>query len=884
MPYAAGFDLGTTFTAAAVVRDGHAEMVNLGAAAAAIPSVLHLRDDATVTAGRPALRRALAEPDRVARAFKRRMGDPTPIVVGGTPYAAHTLMGRLLRWANDVVTERQGSPPDIVGLTHPANWGPYKREVLQQVLETANVANAVTLSEPEAAAIAYAAGNRVEEGETIAVYDLGGGTFDAAVLAKTADGFEILGTPMGIEALGGIDFDEAVWHHVVDNLNVDLAELDHTDAAVALGLNELRDACVEAKIALSTDTDTIIPVILPAVQTQIRITRQEFETRVRPLIGDTVSSLRRAVTSAGVAADDLSRVLLVGGSSRIPLVGQMVSEELQRPVAVDADPKNAIATGAALYAAREFATSAAPAPAEPVAAPPPVPPTVFPTDPPTAEQPLVAQPPPPADPPPVVPPPVTPPPPQAPSPPQPPAASPPPAEQKRRRRGWLLPAAAVLVVAGLIGGGLFFILAGDEASADDEVFLEPVSSVGIDPFTPDTVPDRPELNPPVGQLVDFDLAPLTFPDGGGKTVTVTGGAVGLYGGTTDVSVCDKDQLVQFLQANPDKAAAWAGVHGISVDEIASFVAGLTDVVLKQDTLVTNHGFTDGAANPIQSILQAGNAVLVDEFGVPRVRCKCGNPLLEPVPLADDAKLVGDPWEGLDPTRAIAVVANPDPIEEFEIDDLNGAEPLFKLPGAEGPDATKLPADFELTLDGPTPTPEPTEEAEPTETPTATPEPEPTPTPPPPTATPAPEPFDLTGRGIVEVSSIFSGDFRAELAVDNDLTTSWFSAGSGQDGGVSVFEWIADDVVTIEQLSILSNADHANRDFRTGFGFDSVRVTIGVTPSSIVFDQTFSLAGTPDPDVIVPVGGVEGAIVRLEFSGHEDPTCGGFAELFVFGFG
>ena len=118
-----------------------------------------------------------------------------------------------------VATERQGGPPDGVTVTHPANWGPFKRDLLRQAIELADVPGAELCSEPEAAAIAYASRNRVAAGDRVAVYDLGGGTFDAAVLRR-ADGrrFGLVGAPEGIEHLGGVDFDEAVFRHVLGAL------------------------------------------------------------------------------------------------------------------------------------------------------------------------------------------------------------------------------------------------------------------------------------------------------------------------------------------------------------------------------------------------------------------------------------------------------------------------------------------------------------------------------------------------------------------------------------------------------------------------------------------------------------------------------------------
>lgn len=190
MGYQVGIDLGTTFTAAAVHRDGRASIFSLGNQTSAVPSVVLLRDDGTELTGDAAVRRALTEPERVAREFKRRLGDTTPIIVGGAPYSAEQLMARLLSSTLAAIAEREGGAPDRIAVTHPANWGPYKIDLLQQAIRLAGLDPDMVdlLTEPEAAAIHYATNERVEPGQVVAVYDLGGGTFDAAILRKTADG------------------------------------------------------------------------------------------------------------------------------------------------------------------------------------------------------------------------------------------------------------------------------------------------------------------------------------------------------------------------------------------------------------------------------------------------------------------------------------------------------------------------------------------------------------------------------------------------------------------------------------------------------------------------------------------------------------------------
>lgn len=174
-----------------------------------------------------------------------------------------------------------------------------------------------------------------------------------------------------------------------------------------------------------------------------------------------------------------------------------------------------------------------------------------------------------------------------------------------------------------------------------EILLEPVATAGPDPFTASVAtPGLPSVTP--------ESAP-TAPEG---VALVSGATPGLYGGTLDQSSCDADQMVAFLGSDPQKAAAWAEAQDIAVDQIASFVADLTAVQLTNDTRVTNHGYRDGRPTPRQSVLQAGTAVLVDRFGVPRVRCACGNPLR--APLRSPAVYGGRSWPGWDPNRTVTV--------------------------------------------------------------------------------------------------------------------------------------------------------------------------------------------------------------------------------------
>ena len=368
MTYRVGVDLGTTYASAAVVRgDGRPEVVALGNRGTVIPSIVLVADDGQLLVGEAAIRRAATEPHRVIREFKRRIGDPKKIERSGYSFSAEELMGEMLQAVLKIVNEREGGPPDHLVLTHPANWSDYKLNRLLDEFKDLSLPPFTTLTEPDAAALSYAQRRRVEPGGVVAVYDLGGGTFDAAVLRRTADSFEVIGRPTGIERLGGIDFDTAVMAHVNRYLDGVLDHVDRADPLVAAGMARLLSDVVDAKEALSSEPDVTIPVYLPGLRTEVRLTRVEFEAMIRPSLQDTIGAVRRALTSAQVTASDLQAVLLVGGSSRIPLVAQLVGAELGRPVAVDAHPKHAVVLGAAVSArvetaSREAATAVAAAP------------------------------------------------------------------------------------------------------------------------------------------------------------------------------------------------------------------------------------------------------------------------------------------------------------------------------------------------------------------------------------------------------------------------------------------------------------------------------------------------------------------------------------------
>ena len=299
--YTIGIDVGTTFTAAATGQDGRTEVATLGDRSDVIPSVAFLREDDVILVGHAAERRAVADATRVARAFKRRVGDPVPLWVGGRTVTPEALTAAIVRWVVDLVATREGGAPTRTVLTCPASWGDHRRALLLGAAAEAGVGEAELLAEPVAAAMHYSARHDLPDGATVGVYDLGGGTFDATIVRRAGDGFETVGQPQGDDRIGGIDFDAIVWDHMAGVLGADALDLgDDPSPRELRALAQVRAAVVDAKEALSYDTQAVVPVTLPDLMSEVRITRAEFEELARPALLRTVDVFGRTCAAAGV--------------------------------------------------------------------------------------------------------------------------------------------------------------------------------------------------------------------------------------------------------------------------------------------------------------------------------------------------------------------------------------------------------------------------------------------------------------------------------------------------------------------------------------------------------------------------------------------------------
>ncbi|WP_217573864.1 DUF6777 domain-containing protein, partial [Streptomyces sp. GbtcB7] len=228
---------------------------------------------------------------------------------------------------------------------------------------------------------------------------------------------------------------------------------------------------------------------------------------------------------------------------------------------------------------------------------------------------------------------------------------------------WWKSAPRVAVVATAIVAAVALILVftrsdGTSNQQRGEVFLQSAGSTGADPFTESTAKEG--------------TAPTATPSlpstGTGNAVqSVSGDAPGLYGGTRNVASCDVEKQITALKADPSKNAAFASVLGIQPSAVPGYLRTLTPVQLRADTRVTNHGYRNGSATTYQAVLQAGTAVLVDDRGVPRVRCACGNPLTPAAAQQSAApRPVGQSWSGYRPSHVVVVAPAPRPVKKFVV--------------------------------------------------------------------------------------------------------------------------------------------------------------------------------------------------------------------------
>ncbi|MFI9202387.1 DUF6777 domain-containing protein [Streptomyces sp. NPDC053048] len=314
-----------------------------------------------------------------------------------------------------------------------------------------------------------------------------------------------------------------------------------------------------------------------------------------------------------------------------------------------------------------------------------------------------------------------------------------PGERPGGRPPWWRSKAAIAAAAVVVVAVLAIVFFRQGNGGNGEVVLQSAAADGRDPFTQSSAKGGGSTTP----------APVE--GGSSANRSIPGSKPGLYAGTRNKASCDVERQIGLLNQDQAKARAFAATAGVETGQLASYLRGLTSLNLRYDTRVTNHGFKDGEVSSFQSVLQTGTAVLVDDRGVPRVRCACGNPLKPPVAVKGNPKAKGDTWPDYRSSDVVVVQPADAVMESFVVYDPATKEWFERPVGTDGEDdravgAPKGGVPATPTRPAPAPTPQRTTPPAPTRTYT-TPmsPPPPPPVDSPPTPPPAYRPPPLSGN-------------------------------------------------------------------------------------------------------------------------------------------
>ena len=348
-----GIDLGTTNSSIAVMRDGLPEVLQ-GEDDGLLPSCVGLDSENRIIVGRPAHNQAVLFPDRTVLSIKRKMGSDTPVRLIGTDYTPERISSFIL--GELVSRARSALHRDIsrAVITVPAYFTDAQRKATRKAGELAGLKVERIINEPTAASLAYDSDS--SGASKILVYDLGGGTFDVSVVVIEQGVVEVLATA-GNNHLGGDDFDELI----VERLNQYL-ETETGDESLRTNRTvqaRLRHAAEAAKKKLSSapfamiEEDNLKGTGQKPLNLSFELSRLDFESDIQDLLRGSLDEVTKALNDAQVRAADLDRVLLVGGSTRIPLVSRMLQERLGMTPHGEVDPDRCVALGAAIQAGME---------------------------------------------------------------------------------------------------------------------------------------------------------------------------------------------------------------------------------------------------------------------------------------------------------------------------------------------------------------------------------------------------------------------------------------------------------------------------------------------------------------------------------------------------
>jgi len=350
MGKAIGIDLGTTNSCVAVMEGGEAVVIPNAEGNRVTPSVVAFTKDGERLVGEVAKRQAITNPERTILSIKRHMGTDYKVNIDGKSYTPQEISAMILQKLKSDAEAYLGEPIKEAVITVPAYFTDSQRQATKDAGKIAGLEVKRIINEPTAAALAY--GLDKGEDQTILVYDLGGGTFDVSILELGDGVFEVKATS-GNNRLGGDDFDQRIMDWMIEEFKkahgVDLSQ-------DRMALQRLKEAAEKAKKELSSTTSTNInlPFITATsagpLHLDLTLTRAQFEKMIEDLIEKTMGPARQALADAGLEPKDIDKVILVGGSTRIPAVQEAIRKLIGKEPHKGINPDECVALGAAIQA------------------------------------------------------------------------------------------------------------------------------------------------------------------------------------------------------------------------------------------------------------------------------------------------------------------------------------------------------------------------------------------------------------------------------------------------------------------------------------------------------------------------------------------------------
>ncbi len=343
-----GIDLGTTNSCVAVIEGGEAVVIPNAEGARTTPSVVHFKKDGERVVGRVAKQSAVSAPDRTIASIKRDMGTANTVTIDGKAYTPQEISAMILQKLKADAEAYLGDTVTEAVITVPAYFTDAQRQATKDAGKIAGMEVKRIINEPTAAALAY--GIDKENDQKIMVYDLGGGTFDVSII-EMGDGVQEVLATAGNNRLGGDDFDQKIVDWMVASFK---AETGVDLSADKMAVQRLREAAEKAKIELSGSTSSNIN--LPFITADatgpkhldLNLTRAKFNELTASLVDATMTPVRQALSDSGLSASQIDKVLLVGGSTRIPAVQEAIQKFMGKEPFKGINPDECVAMGAAL--------------------------------------------------------------------------------------------------------------------------------------------------------------------------------------------------------------------------------------------------------------------------------------------------------------------------------------------------------------------------------------------------------------------------------------------------------------------------------------------------------------------------------------------------------